>query len=298
MNVSESDLKKFGVFNKTLDEDSEYSFSYYSIKHTAIPEFRDAFKKMQTYFIGLIGMAERMLELNSSDNEYKELSKKMTAALQFTEPRGLGLGYSKSYKNCKGWTKEDAINCQIKLIEQVRRNKNKFVNYKERITSLAPITISSIKGIGFDKHSDMIGNILFDELRQYTHNVTQEFMKLEGFNNNCLLKEDGYLLPYYKPGYRILFIPYELISKQYNYFDIMGVIYDVIQSAQGDDELSRYVKKHYNDITQLKKKEKKSHQKVVNKNLKNELIKLNIDEVVAELPRYADELLTRYFGEE
>jgi len=82
-------LEALGVFDSLMDEDSNFFINIKRLRDTKVPEFKDSYNNINSYFrdLSILLKASR----NSGDKLYKTAVKKF----DFSEVRGINLGFSK-----------------------------------------------------------------------------------------------------------------------------------------------------------------------------------------------------------
>lgn len=82
-------LEKLGVFDSLMDEDSNFFINIKRLRDTKVPEFRDSYNNINSYFRGL------GILLKASTNPGDKLYKTAVKKFNFSEVRGVNLGFSK-----------------------------------------------------------------------------------------------------------------------------------------------------------------------------------------------------------
>lgn len=82
-------LKTLGVFDPLMDEDSNFFIIIKRLRVTKVPEFKDSYENINSFFrdIGLL--------LKASKNRGDKLYKTAVKRFDFSEVRGINLGFSK-----------------------------------------------------------------------------------------------------------------------------------------------------------------------------------------------------------
>lgn len=289
LNVSYEKLRELGVKNQFVNKDIRESFSLPSIQSTRVPELRHSYDRMCKYFSTVIDVIEEYIDNyeGGANNRSNKHFLKIINMLRFKEPRGHGLGYSTTHKNCNGWDIDNAEECAIRLYSQVKKNR-KATGDKRYLSEMGLYSTSLIKGIGPDRHSDMIGNLIDVDLRNYTHRIIQELSEESGFNWSVIKEENGLYLPFIEPGYPLILLPDEIVSKQFFETDIMGLIYNILKdvpvNVYSDSDVLRELHNQEIDSKKIKVKD-------VSKEFKQQFVKSRNSEIIDILPKISEKFI-------
>ena len=183
LNVDESELKKFNVLNINLERDCRYYINLKLLEKTENPFFSESYGKIIKRFEQIYSFLEK------SKNENDVYFKAAMGAFFFPEMNELCIGLAEG-KYGKGLTstklRKETLKRAKELIQEGKADSNIF------------LFIGILQeGIGFDYISDMIGNIIKDDIEKFTMHVNKE-LKIEtqdGFVINPIKKKRIYYLP-------------------------------------------------------------------------------------------------------
>ena len=161
LNVSEKDLEKYGVYNGFANIDSELFINPKLLADCKIIEFKNSYKKIKGHFEKIISILHKCR--NTTDDLMWKVALKLFC---FPEPNGVALGTSELSINGKGLSGETAENALLKIKEMIDND----IDDPEIFGMLALIQ----KNIGVDRISDMISNIIYEDLLLYTENVLRK----------------------------------------------------------------------------------------------------------------------------
>jgi len=283
LGVNSEELEVRGILDKDVDADIESFLYYESIRDSNIPEFENVSEKYKLFFSQLWGKLNKIYEESGgSEKVYLHPEyRKVVELVLFREYRGVGLGYADSYKNCKGWTLEDAKLLIERLLVQL---SVKFVYSNRQLDDYfdsIPLTANTIERIGPDKTSDMLAFFIHTELARYTERHLKELITIVPIEDSkfsmFVINGVEYTLPRRAEGYPILFIPKNFVTGGYTQERrVLGIIYDLlIDTGKDIDDIFGVsivadTRLHSADVLRKKQKEVKRGKKVVNLTEKKE----------------------------
>ena len=315
LDIDSEDLSRFGVFNKNVDRDIERFLRYEKIMNTSIESFASVANKYKVFFselwIKILRLHNQVHDTGLSAEShplYLELVNDCT----FKEFRGVGLGYSTSYKNCKGWGYDDAVYFVNRLLVQVD-TINALRASEEMVSEffgMIPFHICTIPNIGPDRTSDMLAYFMKDEMYEYT-NIVVRTLENDGLLNSANIKAityngNDYRIPFRDVGYPILFIPTDFLIGGFSQEkEVLSVMYDCIIETEKDIahylgvDVKAQAITHKELILNRKVEEGKSWQSKVNKDEKVLFFKrLNEGYIEKLLILLSDEMDITYLVEE
>ena len=198
LKVDSIKLKKLGVYDGYVNIDSEVYINPKLLAETNIDEFKNSEDKILSHFAKTIRLL-KLSNVKEVDNSYWKMALKH---FDFPEPNGVGLGSAISSINGNGLTGKTAESALLKLKDIVDTGLDD--PYMFQLLSLIQ------ENIGVDRISDMIANIIYDDLLEYTQNVL-----------NKLEVDDTELFPYKGKKYRtkkrengknLILVPEEILS--------------------------------------------------------------------------------------
>jgi len=151
-------------FNPVLETDVPLFIDPYLIEGTTIPEFENSRKKINIFFKEII---EMIIKYHAKGKK-KEIMDIMKNVIIFPEVNQLCLGYSENTKGSGtgGRFAKDVYHAIIDFIKELGMNSENF-------THIEILTLFS-KGISYDGVSDIVANLLKEELIQYTQRICKE----------------------------------------------------------------------------------------------------------------------------
>lgn len=267
LNVSKKDLKKYGVYNGYVNIDSELYINPKLLIDCNIPEFENSYNKINDYFESIIIQLKKCKSTSANDLMWR-LALKMFC---FQEPNGVALGNSNLSINGNGLNGKTASDALIKLKEMIDNN----IDDPQIFGMLAIVQ----DNIGVDRISDMISNIIYEDLLTYTENVLKKLnikslkkIKYNGKNYNIKSRENGA---------NLILVPEMILSDIPPFIDcssIQAIINENVEIKQQIYEM------FYEANTKLKKKSvSQVNVKDLNKNQLYEVIKdCNLYEQIIE----------------
>ena len=189
LGVTQKEFERLGIYNGYSNIDSELFINPKLLNSCDIPEFRNSYTKVVNHFEKIIRLLKKCKK-TSKDDLMWDLALKM---FSFPEPKGVALGTSDLSIEGNGLSGETAENALIKLKEMIDND----IDDPMIFGMLAIIQ----KNIGVDRISDMISNIIYDDLLDYTQNMLiklkiNDYESVE-YNNKIYklkLRENGSIL--------------------------------------------------------------------------------------------------------
>ncbi|TFZ40795.1 hypothetical protein E4100_04360 [Soehngenia longivitae] len=191
-----SQLEELKVFDSLMDEDSNFFINIKRLKDTEVPEFKNSYAKINDYFrdLGILLKASK----NPQDKFYKTAVKKF----DFSEIRGINLGFSKGTRGAGFGTK---------LSNQIIKDASEIIKSGSDQPEIFHLTSLFEQNVGPDRLSDMIATLIYDDIVKYTKRVYIEL----GINKDNYPEysfEAGLLINPYK-GCELLLLPIDILHE-------------------------------------------------------------------------------------
>lgn len=198
LNVSGKDLEDLGVYNGYANVDSELYINPKLLRDCEIDEFKNSYNKITNHFEKIIELL-RKCKKSSKDDLMWNLALKLFC---FPEPNGIALGTSELSMNGNGLSGETAENALLKLKEMIDND----IDDLQIFGMLALIQ----KNIGVDRISDMISNIIYDDLLFYTENIMKKLNVVSCVGVEYNKKQ--YKIKTRENGSNLILIPKKILS--------------------------------------------------------------------------------------
>jgi hypothetical protein len=246
--IDKKEFDNLGVFNGFILHDSNYFLNPKLIKETNNDFFINSYSKIRTKFSNIIKLIDRVKEPNKNDLYFKAASN----AIKSKENGYIGLGYSEAGKKGRGIGEKLAISITetaYKLIKEDKLEPELFELlgvYKEQIN--------------IDRISDMIVNIILEDILKYTEYIASKLDIPIKVHN--IYKD--YKLPYnsFDNNNPLFFLPTELLSKlpswDENFYEAIEESRDtknLINSLFGEEYSEHLKKKKHREEILIKDKE-------------------------------------------
>lgn len=197
--IDKKEFDKLGVFNGFILHDSDYFLNPKLIKETKNDFFITSYSKIRIKFSNIIKLIDRIKQTDKKDSYFKAAIN----TIKSEENGYIGLGYSEAGKKGRGIGEKLAISITetaYKLIKEDKLEPELFELlgvYKEQIN--------------VDRISDMIVNIIIEDILKYTEHIASELnipVKVHKIYKD-------YKLPYntFDNNNPLFFLPTELLSK-------------------------------------------------------------------------------------
>ena len=223
--IDVTELHRLGVFNPILDVDSRIYVDPAKLGLASIGEFKNSKIKVEDYFRKIVVL------LNSSEQEGDIYWKKATELFTFKEMPGTCLGYSKSGTSGNGIAKV--------LSDKTLRAMKDLIDKGRDEPILFEIINVFQEGIGCDRVSDLLVNILYEEILMFTDRICRHF-KID----NHSITYEGRVFRSCKNEFNntpLLLVPEEFVTP----LPLVQCFEDIeellIKNQEARDELKRYV---------------------------------------------------------
>ena len=253
LNVTNEELKKLGVLNVYLNYDSGYYINIKLLEKTDNPFFKSSYSKILEHFNVLYDF------LKDSKKEGDTFWKAAFKMFNYPEVNEVCIGLAKG-KFGKGLTSK-------KLRIEILRNAKEIIdsgNVNDKI--FLYLEIFSEK-VGVDLFSDMIANIILEDIKNYTRHI-----------NQTLNKENEYYINEVK-NKKVYYLPLEILSD----IPTPKFMCDIDSCITKNQE----VKNHMNDIIGSEWRNRTSEEK-----------KRMVSEMIKNDPKVYSEFSTAYENDE
>ena len=189
-------LEELGVFDSLMDEDSNFFINIKRLKDTKVPEFQKSYNNINSYFrdLGLL--------LKTSKNTGDKLYRSAVKMFNFSEVRGINLGFSKGTRGA---------GFGPKLSSQIIRDASEIIKSGSEQPEIFHLTSLFEENVGPDRLSDMIATLIYDDIVRYTKRIYEEV----GINNKNYPEfsfESGLLINPYKDC-ELLLLPIDILHE-------------------------------------------------------------------------------------
>ena len=196
--VDTSLFESTGAFNPNLDNDSKLYIDPALVRRCTVDEFRSSSEILSDYYSKVL----RLVKLSKKEGDVSwNYAKKL---LIFKEIKGTCIGYS------KGSTRGNSIGQKFSYSMLNLAKEILEAGYEDPII----FEFASIfeEGIGSDRVSDMITNILYKPILDYTQRIVSEL----GITPNIKVEYSGKYYNLMRNPFNdepVLFLPYQILSK-------------------------------------------------------------------------------------
>lgn len=193
--------KKFvdaGVFDCYIKQDSKFFVNVLLLKTTKIPEFKNSYNKINSFFSDLVSLLSSADSKDMEDRFFSEAVNKF----QFNEYKELNLGFSESKGGAGfgGKLSEKTISDAFDIIKKG--------NEKPELFHLVGLFEDNV---GPDRISDMICGIINDDIEKYTKRILKQLNINSKSCKNVKFDSKGYIVNPKNNG-RLLLISSSLLQ--------------------------------------------------------------------------------------
>ena len=193
--ISQEQMYQTGVFDVFLDEDSHFFINIKRLQVCEIPEFHNAYEKVNQYFYN-IGL------LLSKAKEGDKLYKSAIDYFDFSEVSGINLGFSEGTRGA-GFGK--------KLSAKIVKDAYDIIQAGTADPEIFQLVSLFEENVGPDRISDMVARIIYDEILKYSKRIYVELnINSDSFPTYHFV--DGILQNPYKKS-SLLLLPAEILHK-------------------------------------------------------------------------------------
>lgn len=160
-----SKLEDLGVFDSLMDEDSNFFINIKRLKDTKVPEFKDSYNNINSYF------REMAILLKASKNQEDKLYKTAVKGFNFSEVKGINLGFSKGTRGA-GFGPI--------LSNQIVKDASLIIKSGSEQPEIFHLVSLFEENVGPDRLSDMIANLIYEDIVRYTKKIYKDV----GINND------------------------------------------------------------------------------------------------------------------
>ncbi len=247
--IAESELRKLGILNPTLDVDARLFIDPFLLPHSKHAEFNEcAFSKYEEHFTQIYNL------ISLSDEEGDKAWKAALRQFQFSESKGMSgtcLGYSKTSTHGHAFGPKKAAQ-SLRWAKQVI---DLGVKDPEMFSSLSLFE----DGIGADLISDMIAAITIECIIKFNHRVLDELnqtvqIPVEEFNlrgHQAMLPRN----PFSNHRDPVILLADDILK----HLPIMDDPKQIPQVVEGNEKLRDRVNEHIGQVFATKTKRDKEH---------------------------------------
>ena len=189
-------FEKLGVFDSLMDKDSNFFINIKRLRDTKVPEFRDSYNNINSYFreLGILLKASK----NPGDKLYKTAVKKFN----FSEVRGVNLGFSKG---------THGAGFGPILSNQIVKDAFEIIKSGSEQPEIFHLTSLFEENVGPDRLSDMIATLVYDDIVRYTKRIYNE-VGIKELNYPGYSFKSGLLINPYK-NCELLLLPIDILHE-------------------------------------------------------------------------------------
>lgn len=189
-------LEELGVFDSLMDEDSNFFINIIRLRDTKVPEFKESYNNINSYF------RELGILLKASKNQGDKLYKTAVGKFDFSEVRGINLGFSKGSRGA-GFGPI--------LSNQIVKDASEIIKSGSDQPEIFHLTSLFEENVGPDRLSDMIATIIYPDIVRYTKRIYRE-VNINEKNYPDHLFESGLMINSYK-GCELLLLPIDILHE-------------------------------------------------------------------------------------
>lgn len=206
-NHHKESLSKEGIFNSSIIKDSAYYINVFLLKQTDIDKFKSSYEKIINRFMEI--MKNIYYYSKKGDITNYENAKSL---MEFGEVSEINLGYGIKSSRGKGMGKK-IINELINNIKYIIKQDDKFDYKKPTNNNIMFISHLFTDDMGPDRISDMVANIIIEDIESYTLEMMAK-IGIDEKSYRCKLKfnNKGFIMNPNQKNERILFLPKSILS--------------------------------------------------------------------------------------
>lgn len=196
LGVTPDQLEKAGVLNVVLGIDTQLFIDPKLLDTADIPEFANARKLVNDYFI-------RLIKVHAQAGLSKRVQDIAINMIAVKEPKGLAIGYGNS--------RDSGTAISIPVAHASLRSLTEMIAVGINDIEVMEMLGLFIKDFGCDSISDLIAHIIYEDLCCFTERVCKELkIKTKKYDLPSGLCYD--LPPHPFRNHQIIFVPLELVS--------------------------------------------------------------------------------------
>ena len=226
--VGHKDFNKYGVLDTFIELDANYYVNLFALKNTKIKQFEESYSKIEKHFSNIFKLLSNYIKTGEST-----FFKSALKMFNYPEVNELGIGVA-SGKYGKGLTsltlRKEILNTAVNLIKEGINDPDLFL-----LVGLL------VEGIGADYISDMICNIIIDDIKTYTKDINKKIFGKEDLKYNEIKKCYCY------------YIPKELLAE----IPMPKFMFDIDSTIRLNDELRNYMNNEIDAIFSKASKQEK-----------------------------------------
>lgn len=191
-----SKLEELGVFDSLIDEDSNFFINIKRLKDTKVPEFKDSYNNINSYFrdMGIL--------LKASKSQDDKLYKTAVKRFNFSEVKGINLGFSKG----TGGAGFGPI-----LSNQIVKDASLIIKSGSEQPEIFHLVSLFEENVGPDRLSDMIANLIYDDIVRYTKRIYKEVGINQESYSDYSFKSELIINPY--KNCELLLLPIDILHE-------------------------------------------------------------------------------------
>ena len=156
-----NELDELGVFDALIDKDSHFFINIIRLKKSTIPEFKEAYNRVNKFFDEIATLLDAADSPAMSDTMYRAARKKFS----FHEVNGINLGFSETSSG-SGWGNSISDKVLSDAYQIVKKGSK-----QPEIFHLVSLFENNVAG---DRLSDMIATIIEPQIEKYTLKILDE----------------------------------------------------------------------------------------------------------------------------
>lgn len=231
-------LEELGVFDSLMDEDSNFFINIKRLKETKVKEFANSYHNINKYF------RELAILLKASNNTQDKLYQTAVKKFNFSEVKGINLGFSRGSRGSGFGTK---------LSRQIVKDAFDIIKSGSDQPEIFHLTSLFEENVGPDRLSDMIGTLIYDDIVRYTKRINEE-LDINANNYPEYSFETELLINPYK-NCELLLLPIDILHElpiAYSWDDVDRV---VNENQLIKKEMSELVGNEWKKLTTARKKQ-------------------------------------------
>ena len=196
LGIDKSELESMGVFNSIVNLDSEFYINILRLKNTTVEEFKNSYNRINSYFKDIITL------LDNSEKRGDVFYRNARQKFDFRGIKEINLGLSATGVD-SGF--------RGKLADQVVMDAFDIVKKGVKRPEIFHLVGLFEKGVGADRISDMIGYLIYDDIREYTKNINNKLQITKELHPKLIIKE-GIVFNEYK-NCELLYLPIDILHE-------------------------------------------------------------------------------------
>ena len=192
----DDELDQLGVFDAIITTDSNFFINLLRLKNTDVPQFKDSYNKINSYFDNI------MMLLDVSQEKGDKFYRTALKSFSFSGVKGINLGFSETGVDA-GFGKT--------LSEQVISDAFDIVKTGSKQPEIFQLVGLFEENVAADRLSDMIATLISADIHEYTRWVNEELgINVERYPD--IQFRDGIAINPYK-GCELLYLPIDILHE-------------------------------------------------------------------------------------